>query len=66
MKPMPEMYYLFLHPKQVEVLLEGMSPKEKWKMEYRMERMKKKGKFVLHNYAKIGAFNGMRFIENDT
>lgn len=49
-------YVFMIHPKWVELL--NLTPKEKWKIKYRGERLAKKGIFEPVPLVEVGSING--------
>ena len=59
-------YTVLLHPDIERDIRSLLTPKEKWKLDYRVERMRLKGmsqKVVVRG--EIGSMNGYRFIVSD-
>lgn len=58
-------YVVFMHPDNAADLFRSLTPKEKWKLAYRAERLKLKGMTDGWKASgAIGSWEGVRFIES--
>ena len=60
---MKEFYMFFMHPSVAADLMRIMTPKEKWKMQYRSERLRRQGmepEKLIHG--QLVRYESLRFI----
>ena len=61
--PIVPAYVAILHPITLDEL--QLTPKEKWKIQYRKQRMAKKGLKDPEVSIELGCFNGIKFIRTN-
>ena len=60
MKPRNKSYIGIVHSDNRSELLRVLTPREKWKFEYRQQRLAKKGSIGPAIYGEVGSWQGLR------